>query len=217
VRLFTYRAPVLPWSLVLPLEVLRVLLWLAAVLLLRAVLFAKRHPDTATILATAGFVAWWSAAYGAAMPGAVVFAVAALGWLWFLGDPASFDRYVTTPLRSRWRRQLVYRREWQPAMVVNNLDRDGALPRLRRVVSTGPLDVVRVTILPGQTLDDWRAAAPRLAAAFGVRVVRPRKVAGRPYELELHVRRATRAVVSGFDTDDEAPPEPRGAFPKAPR
>jgi S-DNA-T family DNA segregation ATPase FtsK/SpoIIIE len=136
--------------------------------------------------------------------------------VWVLADPPSFDRFVVAPLRSRWRRQLVYRREWQPAMVVNSLDRDGALPVLRRVVSTTRGDVVRVTILPGQTLDDWRAAAPRLAAAFGVRVVRPRKVAGRPYELELHVRRSVR-VTGPAEAAEEPPATPRGAFPRAPR
>jgi hypothetical protein len=77
-------------------------------------------------------------------------------------------------------------------------------------------------MLPGQTVDQWQAAAPRLAQTFGVRQLRARRVAGRAQDVELLVT-VRRAPVIRHVTEpppalpDPETPAPRGAFPRQPR
>jgi S-DNA-T family DNA segregation ATPase FtsK/SpoIIIE len=109
------------------------------------------------------------------------------GWWWVAR--ASFTRHVTWPTRGAWRRTRIYRYRWQPGTVTAALDVrvDGVeyLPRLGRVTSTGSVDVVRVRMLPGHTLEDWASAAPRLAQTFGALECRVRSVPGSVHELVL--------------------------------
>ncbi len=83
----------------------------------------------------------------------------------------------------------MYRRCWEPATVTARLsltsDGPARLPQLLRVTCTGSVDVVRVRMLPGQTVTDWVEAGPRLAQTFGVLDVRARSVLGRVHEVDL--------------------------------
>lgn len=103
--------------------------------------------------------------------------------------PTLTDRLVETPLRSRWRRVAVYRRQWQPAMALSGLSfstpTDEVLPQLLLVRSTATVDLVRVRMLPAQTVEDYAKAAPRLAQTFSVRECRARSVPGSYQQVDL--------------------------------
>lgn len=109
--------------------------------------------------------------------------------VWRLVWPASFARLVVGRAHGRWRSVTVYRRCWEPATVTARLSltTDGVarLPQLVRVSCSGSVDVVRVRLLPGQTVTDWVEAGPRLAQTFGVLDVRARSVVGRVHEVDL--------------------------------
>ncbi len=100
----------------------------------------------------------------------IVTTTVALGVWWRL-HPASFRRRVRQPARAVWRRVMVYRRGWQPAMVTCGLDVTVVdrqyLPTLGRVTAIGAVDRVRVRMLPGQVLDDYAEKAERLAMTLG--------------------------------------------------
>ncbi len=99
--------------------------------------------------------------------------------LWALLGRGSFDRCVAWPLRSARRRRRVYRKRWEPALVTADLSvtLDGVryLPRLVRVRSTCSVDLVTVSLLTGQLIDDFAKAAERLAQTFGARECRVRR------------------------------------------
>ena len=109
--------------------------------------------------------------------------------VWRVRWPDSFTRRVVWRARGVWRGRWVYRRFWQPAMattgLVTTLDGDEYLPRLLRVASTGSVDRVRVRMLPGQVIEDWAAAGPRLAQTFAATECRVRTVVSSRQEVEL--------------------------------
>jgi S-DNA-T family DNA segregation ATPase FtsK/SpoIIIE len=109
-------------------------------------------------------------------------AAAVVGWWWV--SPRTWWAWLALPIRGRARRFWVYRRDWQPAMVTARLDLGSRLPRLRKVTSTRQTDTVRIKLLPGQTVGDWSAAAPRLRQTFGLLDVRPRATDD-PHVVEL--------------------------------
>jgi hypothetical protein len=115
-----------------------------------------------------------------------------LALIWAAADPETFAVHVRDLLRLRLREWLVYRRNWQPATLTAGLTLreswGGDLPRLRGVTAEGSRDVLRVAMLPGQTVGQWQAAAPALAQTFGVRAARVRPVPGRPSEVALVLR-----------------------------
>ena len=81
-----------------------------------------------------------------------------------------FQRWFSWPVRSTWRRTLVYRRDWQPAMVTTGLavrvNGREYLPRLVKVASTDSVDRVTVRMLPGQVAEDYADVVERLAQTF---------------------------------------------------
>ncbi|MFC6085798.1 FtsK/SpoIIIE domain-containing protein [Sphaerisporangium aureirubrum] len=89
---------------------------------------------------------------------------------WRFTEPASFTRWVGLRLRAWWVLMWVYRRHWQPVMVVSGLAKHlGAreyLPRLVKVTCTPTADVVRVKMLSGQSADAWQERADNLAHGF---------------------------------------------------
>ena len=101
----------------------------------------------------------------------------------------SFTVHVTWRLRGLWRGRFRYRYCWQPAMVTAGLavsvDGREYLPKIRTVRSTGLVDLVRVRMLPGQTIEDWAQAGPRLAQTFDAQECRVRSVPGSRQELCL--------------------------------
>jgi S-DNA-T family DNA segregation ATPase FtsK/SpoIIIE len=181
------------------------------------------HRRCAAVLAVAGWVLWMDAVLPAV---AVALTVAGLLCGWWVLEPASFARWVTRPVQLELREWLTYRREWQPAMLTAGLSLreswGGDLPTLRRVSSDAGRDVLRVKMLPGQTLEKWTGATAALAQTFGARAVRVRRVLNRPQELDLLVTLRGGAqnhhvTERRVDVDTEQVPEPRGAFPRAPR
>lgn len=156
------------------------LLWLTrrAARLLRWLL---THPRTVLLTGLAVW-AWYSYGWWP-FPAA---AAALSGWAAAHRD--SFTRCVLRPLRSAWRRARVYDRWWEPLMVRTGLAAEGraaTMPALRSVRSGPDVDVLRVRLAPGQTVEQWTAAAPALRTTFGLLDCRPR--AGRQ-ERELELR-----------------------------
>ena len=107
--------------------------------------------------------------------------VAGLG-LWRCWWPESFTIHVVWRARGMWRGRWTYRYCWQPAMVTTGLavvvDGREYLPKVRSVRSTGGVDLVRVRMLPGHTMEDWTDAGPRLAQTFDAQECRVRSVPG---------------------------------------
>ena len=103
--------------------------------------------------------------------------------------PESYTRHVSWRLRGLVRGRFVYRFAWQPAMVTTGLavhvDGREYLPKVRSVRSTGAVDQIRVRMLPGQTIEDWANAGPRLAQTFDAQECRVRSVDGARRELVL--------------------------------
>jgi DNA segregation ATPase FtsK/SpoIIIE, S-DNA-T family len=82
----------------------------------------------------------------------------------------SFRRWFAWPVRSTFRRGVVYRRFWQPAMVTTGLavrvNGREYLPKLVKVASTCSVDRVTVRMLPGQVAEDYAEVVERLAQTF---------------------------------------------------
>ncbi|WP_062430388.1 FtsK/SpoIIIE domain-containing protein [Herbidospora daliensis] len=95
---------------------------------------------------------------------------------WAMIHRPSFSSRVTWPLLAFWRRFWIYRRHWQPVMIVSGLGRHlhgrDYLPRLRKVSCTPWADLVIVRMLKGQSLEDWTKRADHLAQGFGAPVAR---------------------------------------------
>ena len=207
-------------------------LWLLAcgwlcVLAWRTLAWLARHPRCTVVLAVAGVLLWSDTV----LPAAGVAGLLACGLAgWWAVDPGSFRALVLARVQLELRQWWLYRRNWQPAMLTAGLSLrehwGGDLPVLRSVRDDGGMDVLRVRMLPGQTLDTWRAAAPALASTFGARQVRVRRVPSRVQEADLlvthRVSRSKSSSVSAVtkplgDTVTETDQAPRGAFPRAPR
>lgn len=148
-----------------------------------------RHPVAAIPVVLFVGMAWEVHAFGLwsiVASSGMGFAVLALwGQCW----PASFQVHVSWRLRGLWRGRWIYRYCWQPAMVTTGLavvvDGREYLPQVRAVRSTGTVDVLRVRMLPGQTIEDWATAGPRLAQTFDAQECRVRSVPGKRQELAL--------------------------------
>ena len=148
-----------------------------------------RHPF-AVAAALMVLVAWRVTVTSGPLPVlAVVSVVAAVLLVWRRIHGSSFTTLVAWRVRGTWRAATVYRYLWQPAMVTTTLavrvEGTEYLPKIVSVLSTGCVDVVRVRMLPGQTLSDWAANAPRLAQTFGVVDCRVRSVPKRAHDLAL--------------------------------
>ena len=143
--------------------------------LIRLVFFAVRHPmlvATALVLGIALYAVGWAPL--------VVMAVLVLLALsgWAATDRPSFVRLVVRPLRARWRHVTVYRKNWQPVMVMSGLafyrNHREYLPTLVSVVVTLTTDRLLVKMLSGQAPVIWEEHAQNLAHGFGARLCRVR-------------------------------------------
>jgi S-DNA-T family DNA segregation ATPase FtsK/SpoIIIE len=124
------------------------------------------------------------------IPIGLLFALMGAGlWVWRRLWPDTFREYVTWWLRGLWRGRFVYRFGWQPAMVTTGLavglEGREYLPKIKAISSTGTVDRIRVRMLPGQTMEDWAEAAPRLAQTFNAVECRVRSIKGSRQELLL--------------------------------
>lgn len=125
---------------------------------------------------------------------------------WAKRWPAGYTRHVSNRMRAAWRKMINYRRAWQPAVQSAGLtytrnDRE-TIPALRTVTSSRWVDVVRVRMLPGQTVTGWANRADELAQSFGRSECRVMAVKDRPRLVELRFR-----VVDPL-ADPVAPVEP---------
>jgi S-DNA-T family DNA segregation ATPase FtsK/SpoIIIE len=126
------------------------------------------HP-VAVLVVIVPAVVWYSCGWQAAVvavtvPGSLLLA-------WAVSGRGSFCRWVGWPLLAFWRRIGVYRRHWQPVMIVSGLGRHlqgrDYLPRLLRVACDGRADRVTVKMLAGQSAEDWTKRIDHLAHGFG--------------------------------------------------
>ncbi|MEU8277544.1 FtsK/SpoIIIE domain-containing protein [Microbispora bryophytorum] len=126
------------------------------------------HPIALSVLAIPGVIwvryGWPVAVATVTIPGSVLFG-------WVLADRASFARWVGWRLLAFWRRFWIYRRHWQPVMIVSGLGRHlqgrDYLPRLLRIECDGWADRVTVRMLSGQAVKDWADRTDHLAHGFG--------------------------------------------------
>jgi S-DNA-T family DNA segregation ATPase FtsK/SpoIIIE len=139
------------------------------------VLALARHWPTTVVVAS---LAWLAYATGWHVLVLLVgWGLLALGgWAWF-GWP-SFLRLVARPARARWRYLTVYRRNWQPVMVMSGLafyrNAREYLPTIVRVEATKTTDRVLVKMLSGQSPSIWHDHVENLAHGFGAATSRIR-------------------------------------------
>ncbi|MGH3503581.1 MAG: hypothetical protein ACRDQA_22185 [Nocardioidaceae bacterium] len=116
----------------------------------------------------------------------VALAVVAFGLVvWAVAHRGSFARFAGRPALAAWRAAWVYRRHWQPVMVVTGLaehyrDRE-YLPTVRKVRCMRWTDRVLVRMIYGQQPAVWEKATAGLAHGFNapwcrITVAKPRHV-----------------------------------------
>jgi hypothetical protein len=181
-----------------------------------------------TVLAGGWYVAatgqWWPLALGLGL-----LALAVGGWC----ESRKVRSWgQLTEAVEAYRRLRRYRAGWEDAMDGAKLVRADVVPTLEAVTLDGRrLDVLTVTMAPGQLVADWRAVADRLASTWDRRLVRVRPVARRADQVQLFVHHHGAAVAlphppafaAGPDEQEDtvtelpAPRPATGAFPRTPR
>ncbi len=131
---------------------------------------------------------------------AVAWSVADAGLLvWWRRRPASFRRCVGLRVLAAWRRIMVYRRHWQPVLVVAGLAESYLerqyLPQIRGVTCSEWADRVRVKIVAGTSPADFEHRVAELAHGFGAPSCRV-EVRG-PRDLVLEFPRRARGPGTG--------------------
>jgi S-DNA-T family DNA segregation ATPase FtsK/SpoIIIE len=105
--------------------------------------------------------------------------------VWWRTWPDSYRTWVTLRLLAWWRHVFVYRRHWQPVLVISGLAESYQerryLPRIRRVSCSEWADRVRVSLVAGTSPAEFETRVAELAHGFGApscRVVMegPRKI-----------------------------------------
>jgi S-DNA-T family DNA segregation ATPase FtsK/SpoIIIE len=143
--------------------------------LIGAVVFLVRNIVPVSALAALGWLAHVLGRTGSL----VLFVSVMVGLVvWAVVGRVSFVRVVGRPVRARWRRLAVYRRDWQPVLTTAGLtrmyQRRVYLPSLLRVTCGPASDRVLVRMLKGQAPEVWEKAAANLAHGFGAQLVRVR-------------------------------------------
>ncbi|WP_435875133.1 FtsK/SpoIIIE domain-containing protein [Nonomuraea fuscirosea] len=152
--------------------VVSIVIWLSR-LIASLIRILWRHPITCAVaLAPVGVALAYGWRWGLALVGVVTMT----GLSWALLGRTSFLRLVGWRLLAWWRLIWVYRRHWQPVMVVSGLGRHirgrDYLPRLLKVSCTSWADLVTVKMLNGQSVKDWTDRVDHLAHGFGSRTCR---------------------------------------------
>ncbi|KOX13190.1 FtsK/SpoIIIE domain-containing protein [Nocardiopsis sp. NRRL B-16309] len=118
--------------------------------------------------ASVSFAAWWWLDW----PGlAGLWAAAAVASLvWWRTWPDSYRTWVPLRLLAWWRHVFVYRRHWQPVLVISGLAESYQerryLPRIRRVTCDTWADRVRVSLVAGTSPADFETRVAELAHGF---------------------------------------------------
>ncbi|TQS29071.1 FtsK/SpoIIIE domain-containing protein [Microbispora sp. KK1-11] len=181
--------------------IVTIVIWLSR-LVAGLVRLIVRHPVAVVVPVTFGVI-WTVCGWRLAL--VMTGFVPSAGLSWLLLDRASFLRLVGWPLLAWWRLVAVYRRHWQPVMVVSGLGRHirgrDYLPRLVRVECDGWADRVSVKMLNGQAVTDWADRIEHLAHGFGAASCR------------VAVARAGRLVLTFPRRDPLADPLPAVPIP----
>ncbi|GAA3747025.1 S-DNA-T family DNA segregation ATPase FtsK/SpoIIIE [Spinactinospora alkalitolerans] len=132
------------------------------------VLLPIRFPVAVGTVAVSAAVAHWFGWVALA----VVWSVADVGLLvWWRRWPDLFRRCVALRALAAWRWVWVYRRHWQPVLVVAGLAESYQerqyLPRIRRVTCSEWSDRVRVRLVAGTAPTDVEQRVSELAHGFG--------------------------------------------------
>ncbi|MER6943879.1 FtsK/SpoIIIE domain-containing protein [Nonomuraea sp. NPDC000554] len=127
-----------------------------------------RHPIAIVVLAVPSVLCWL---YGWQTALLLVSPVPAGLITWAIVDRTSFAQLVGWRLLAWWRLIFIYRRHWQPVMIVSGLGRHlrgrDYLPRLGKVTCNPWADTVTVRMLDGQAVKDWSDRIDHLAHGFG--------------------------------------------------
>jgi len=90
--------------------------------------------------------------------------------IWWRAWPDSYRTWVTLRLLAWWRHVFLYRRHWQPVLVISGLAESYQerryLPRIRRVTCNVWADHVRVTLVAGTSPADFETRVAELAHGF---------------------------------------------------
>ncbi|ETK34254.1 FtsK/SpoIIIE domain-containing protein [Microbispora sp. ATCC PTA-5024] len=163
------------------------------------------HPIAVAVLAVPGVI-WVRYGWPVAVTAVTIPLSLAFGWM--LADRASFARWIGWRLLAFWRRFWIYRRHWQPVMIVSGLGRHlqgrDYLPRLLWVECDGWADRVTVRMLSGQAVKDWADRTDHLAHGFGSPSCR------------VAVAKAGRLVLTFPRRDPLAEPLPAVPVPESP-
>ncbi|MEU4411398.1 FtsK/SpoIIIE domain-containing protein [Streptosporangium sp. NPDC023963] len=142
-------------------------------LLAAALRLLWRHPIASAVALTPITVTYW---YGWRWGIGLVTVTPLSLTAWFFLARPSFLRLLGWRLLAWWRLVWVYRRHWQPVMIISGLGRHlrgrDYLPRVVRVTCTSWADVVTVRMLAGQAVKDWADRTEHLAHGFGARSCR---------------------------------------------
>jgi S-DNA-T family DNA segregation ATPase FtsK/SpoIIIE len=118
------------------------------------------------ILVSVAAAVWFGPIFGILLAALSALVLIACSQIW----AASFDKWVTTRMRTMWRTWWTYRHSWTAICTLHSLT--AALgerilvPALRSVTIGGTCDVLEVRILIGQSVADWQNKGPALAEAF---------------------------------------------------
>ncbi|MGC5015226.1 FtsK/SpoIIIE domain-containing protein [Streptosporangium sp. DT93] len=127
-----------------------------------------RHPMA---LALAAVPVTLTIVYGWRLALVVVIAAVSLLAPWPFFDRSSFNRWIGWRLLAFWRLVWVYRRHWQPVMIISGLGRNlrgrDYLPHIVHVTCTSWADLVTVKMISGQSVKDWTDRIDHLAHGFG--------------------------------------------------
>ncbi|MFD3686470.1 cell division protein FtsK [Nocardiopsis sp. NPDC058631] len=126
-----------------------------------------RFPVMVACLAVSAGAWWWFDWPGLATLWSLASAVSLV---WWRAWPDSYRTWVTLRLLAWWRHVFVYRRHWQPVLVISGLAESYQerryLPRIRRVVCSEWADRVRVTLVAGTSPADFETRVAELAHGF---------------------------------------------------
>jgi DNA segregation ATPase FtsK/SpoIIIE, S-DNA-T family len=157
--------------------------------------FLARHPVLdleAAVLVLAWRLAGW--------PGPVILAasVTVLLTCWRVRWPASFSRWIGSPIRGKWRR-CHYQRHWLAVLTIARLvpvfRGQVLVPVLGKVRSTRYTDRAPVRLASGQAPADFAARAENLAHGFGAILCRVRSARPGFLILEFVRRDALAAII----------------------
>ncbi|WP_116247512.1 FtsK/SpoIIIE domain-containing protein [Nocardiopsis sp. FIRDI 009] len=164
-----------------------------------------RFPVMVASLASPAAAWWWFGWLGIAVLWATASVVALV---WWRAWPDSYRQWVTLRLLAWWRHVFVYRRHWQPVLVISGLAESYQerryLPRIRRVVCTSWADQVRVTLVAGTSPTDFETRVAELAHGFGAPSCRVVVEGPRRITLEFPRHDTLAEPLHAFDVADEA-------------